>query len=67
MTPQTWEYRVVYLRNEEEALTHLGAEGWELVAVLDWPAPYSAKAYLKRLSVALPTEEQIDAREAAQP
>ena len=50
VTLQAWEYRIVYLvsAQEPETLTGLGAEGWEVVAVLAWPAPFTAKVYLKR-------------------
>lgn len=45
-----WEYRVVACFEEEAraVLSTLGAEGWELVAVIKPHAAYNRELYLKR-------------------
>jgi hypothetical protein len=45
----TWEYHTAAIRPDDEAhLNRLGAEGWELVAVVPAENPASPVCYFKR-------------------
>ena len=49
--PQKWEYRVEHIDRDEhgpldqERLTALGAEGWLLAGVVNWPGAQPATYY----------------------